>query len=80
MCDNKGGILRLNITIDVKNFVLINLYNLNTENEQVEVSNTHLTVMKTIEINKNSNLLLAGDFNVFFNTSLECLEIRCKID
>ena len=58
--------------MDAKKFVLINLYNPNTENEQVEVLNTLLTMMKTIDINENTNLLLAGDFNVFFNTNLEC--------
>ena len=72
MCDNKGRILILNATIDAKNFLLINLYNPNTENEQVEVLNTLLTMMKTIDINENTNLLLAGDFDVFFNTNLEC--------
>ena len=55
-----------------KNFVLINLYNPNNENEQVEVLNTLLTMMKTVDINENTNLLLAGDFNEFFNTNLEC--------
>ena len=65
MCDNKGRILILNVTIDVKNFVLINLYNPNTENEQVEALNILLTMMKTNDINENTNLLLAGDFNVF---------------
>ena len=29
-------------------------------------------MMKTIDINENSNLLLAGDFNVFFNINLKC--------
>ena len=72
MCDNKGRILILNVTIDVKNFVLINLYNPNTENEQVEVLNTLVTMMETTDINENTNILLAGDFNVFFNTNLEC--------
>ena len=33
----------LNVTIDAKNSVLINLYNPNTENEQVEVLNALLT-------------------------------------
>ena len=55
MCDNKGRILILNATIDVKNFVLINLYNPNTENEQVEVLNTLLTMMKSIDIKENTN-------------------------
>ena len=65
MCDNKGRILILNATIDVKHFVLINLYNPNTENEQVEALNILLTMMKTNYINENTNLLLAGDFNEF---------------
>ena len=65
MCDNKGRILILNATIDAKNFVLINLYNHNTENEQVEVLNTLLTMTETIDINENTNVLLAGDFMYF---------------
>ena len=72
MCDRKGRILILNVTIDAKNFVLINLYNPNTKNEEVEVLNTLLTMMKTIDINENTNFLLAGNFNVFYNTNLEC--------
>ena len=72
MSGNKGRILILYVTIDAKNFVLTNLYNPNTENEQVEVLNTLLTMMKTVDMNENSNLLLAGDFNVFFDTNLEC--------
>ena len=70
MCDNKGCILILNVTIDASNFAFINLYDPNTENEQVEVLNTLLTIIKTIGINENSNPLLGGDFNVFFNTNL----------
>ena len=65
MFDNKVRILILNVTIDAKNFVLINFYKPNTENEL-------LTMMKTIDINENINLLLAGDFKVFFNINLEC--------
>ena len=56
MYNNKGRILILNVTIDAKNFILINLYNLDTENEKVEVLNTLLTKMRTIEKNENSNL------------------------
>ena len=72
MYDSKGRALISNATIDAKNFVLINWYNPNAENEQVEVLSTLLTMMKTIDINENTNLLLAGDFNVFFNINLEC--------
>ena len=76
MCDSKGRILVLNVTIDVKNFVLMITLSLlndpNSKSEQVEVLNTLLTMMKTIVINENTNILLAGKFNVFFNTNLKC--------
>ena len=70
MSDNIGCILILNVTINAKSFVLINLYILNTENNQT--LNTILTTMRTIYINENSNFLQAGNFNVFFNTNLGC--------
>ena len=48
------------------------MYDPNTEKEQVEVLNTLLTIIKTIGINENSDPLLGGDFNVFFNTNILC--------
>ena len=50
--DNKARILILNVTIDAKNFILINLYNHNTKNEEVETLNTLLTMMETTDIKK----------------------------
>ena len=44
MSDSKVYILILNVAIDAKNVVLINLYNPNTENKQVEILNTLLTL------------------------------------
>ena len=66
MCDRKGRILILNVTIDAKNFVLINLYNPNTKNEEVEVLNTLLTMMKTIDINENTNVLTSRRLQCIF--------------
>ena len=37
--DNDGRILILDVTINDVNFVLINLYNANTETEQISVFN-----------------------------------------
>ena len=62
----------LSVTINAKNFASINLYNPNTDNKQVELLNTLLTMMKIIDVNEDTNLLLAGDFNVFFNSNLKC--------
>ena len=60
----------LSVTIDAKNFVLINFYNPYTENQKVEVLNTLVTMMKTIDMKKNSNFLLAGDFNVLIQIQI----------
>ena len=51
---------------------MISLYNPNTENEQVEVLKTLLTMVKTIDTSENTDILLAGDFNVVFNTNIAC--------
>ena len=72
MSDNKGYLLILNVTMDPKKIVFIYLYNPNTRNEEVEIVNALLTTMKTNDLNKNSDLLLAWDFIVFFNGNLEC--------
>ena len=66
MCDNKGRIVILNATIDAKNFVLITLYNPNTENEQVEALYTFLTMMKTIDINENLKSFTSRIFQCIF--------------
>ena len=62
----------LKVTMDAKIFVVISLYKPNNKSEQIEVLNKLFTMMKTIDINKNTNLLLLGYFNVLFNTNLKC--------
>ena len=51
---------------------MISLYNPNTENEEVEVLKTLLTMVKTTDMSENTDILLAGDFNVVFNTNTAC--------
>ena len=57
--------------VDETNFVLVNIYNPNTETEQVK---TLLDLGKMLEIIKDfsdKHIVLAGDFNFFFDTSLD---------
>ena len=62
--------------------VLINIYNANTESEQLE---THLDLVSTIDKVKDiqsKNIVFGGDFNVIFDISFEslggnpCLKIK----
>ena len=61
--DHDGRILILDVTINNVNFVLINLYNANTE--------TDVTLEK--------KLILAGDFNLSLNLKLDAKGVKPAI-
>ena len=69
--DNNGRILILDVIINDVNFVLINLYNANTETEQVSVLNNLSSLLKNFDVTLEKNLMLAGDFNLFLNSNLD---------
>ena len=69
--DNDGRILILAVTINDVNFVLINLYNANTETEQLSVLNNLSTLLEKFDATLEKNLILAGDFNFFLNSKLD---------
>ena len=57
--------------VDETNFILVNIYNPNTETKQVT---THLDLSRMLETIKDfsdKHIVLAGDFNFFFDTSLD---------
>ena len=61
--DNAGRILILDITLDVDQYISINLCNANTETEQ--------SLLKNLDSSQNKRIIFAGDFNIFFNSKLE---------
>ena len=71
MSDKKGRVLVLDARIDDSDFLLINIYNANTEKEQVSVLNELTTILSNFENIHNHNVFLAGDFNIFCNASLD---------
>ena len=50
---------------------MINLCNANTEKEQSEVLNNLFALLKTFDINPNKHIIMAEDFNLFFNSNLD---------
>ena len=50
--------------------MLINIYNANTESEQLHSLNDLINVLETFEDIQNKNVILGGDFNVILNPSL----------
>ena len=69
--DDQGRILILDIKICDKELLLVNLYNANTEKEQLETLTKLSEMLNSIPNNVNKNVILGGDFNLFFNISLE---------
>ena len=69
--DNNGRIIVLEAEIDDEIFLLINLYNPNTEAEQVKTLCELERMLDVFSLDSCKNILFAGDFNCFFNSSLE---------
>ena len=68
MSNKKGPVLVLDAQIDEFDFSLVNIYNTNTEKEQVSV-NELTTIPSNFENIDNHIVIFAGDFNVFFEAS-----------
>ena len=69
--DKNGCILILDVKVDESKFVLDNIYNPNTEREQVATLHVLDKMLETIKDLCDKHIVLAGDFNFFFDTSLD---------
>ena len=69
--DKNGCILILDVKVDESKFVLGNIYNPNTEREQVATLHVLDKMLETIKDLHDKHIVLAGDFNFFFDTSLD---------
>ena len=71
MTDNGGQILVLEASLEDKKYILINIYNSNTESEQIETLEHLNRVLNTIDYSHEKHIILGGDLNIFFDSSLE---------
>ena len=69
--DDNGRILIIEALINDTSFVLVNLYNANTEPEQLKTLCKLDQLLDDFSINNSQNIILAGDFNFFFDLKLE---------
>ena len=67
--DDARSILILDVSIDYTDCILVNVYNENTETEQIKVLN-NLHLLDSLDI-QNKQIILAGDFTLFLDTILE---------
>ena len=69
--DKLGRILLFEATTDNTVFVLVNIYNANTEFEQLETLSDLVSVIDKVKDIQSKDIVLGGDFNVTFDISLE---------
>ena len=69
--DKNWRILVLDVNVDEIRFVLDDIYNANTEVEQVQLLSELNELMKKINFSEENRIVLAGDLNVFFDSKLE---------
>ena len=71
LSDNSGRILVLDVTINGTEYLLINLYNGNTEPEQLNILESLSKILKDFQGLSEKNIIFAGEFNLFFDQKLE---------
>ena len=69
--DNLGRILVIEVKIDDSVFVIINIYDANTELEQLFTLDDLINILETFKDIQNKSSVLGGDFNVILNPSLD---------
>ena len=69
--DNLGWILVIEVKTGDSVFVLINIYNANTESEQLHTLNDLINILETFKDIQNKSTVLGDDFNVILNLSLD---------
>ena len=62
-----GQILIIEPLIDNTEFILINLYNANTENDQLNTFSELTKLLENFNLSKNKPIIFAGDFNLFLD-------------
>ena len=67
LSDNSGRILLLAVAIDGKEYHLVNLYNGNTEPEQLKILESLSKILKEFQDISEKTIIFSGDFNSFFD-------------
>ena len=62
---------KLETEIDGTEYLLVNLYNANTESEQLQTLKTLSDMLNKFNHFRDKNVIIAGDVNPFFNSKLK---------
>ena len=65
--DRHGRILIIEALTDDTEFVSINLYNTNTENDQLTTFSELTNLLENFDLTKNKPIIFASNFNLFLD-------------
>ena len=69
--DGNGKILILEVTIDATEYLPVNVYKANTEQEQLKTLQNLSVMLENFDSFCSNNVIIADDFNLFFRKKLE---------
>ena len=70
--DQEGCILILDVSVNDSEYILFNLYNANAEKEQINVYSNMSALLEMFDVDqKKPQIIMAGDFNLFFDSKLD---------
>ena len=59
------------VAINDSEYILINLYNSDNAKEEIDVLNNIFVLLEKFDTNSKKQLIMAGDFNSFFDSKLD---------
>ena len=59
------------VAINDSEYILINLYNSDNAKEEIDVLNNIFVLLEKFDTNSKKQLIVAGDFNLFFDSKLD---------
>ena len=59
------------VAINDSEYILINLYNSDNAKEEIDVLNNIFVLLEKFGTNSKKQLIVAGDFNLFFDSKLD---------
>ena len=69
--DDNGRLLVIEVKIENTIFLLINIYNANTETEQLQTLSNLSNILKTFDDIHNKSIIFGGDFNLFLDICVD---------
>ena len=69
--DKEGRMLIRDVAINDSEYILINLYNSDNAKEEIDVLNNIFVLLEKFDTNSKKQLIVAGDFNLFFDSKLD---------